>query len=97
LTGYSSIGHIREDNLGNVYLITVNEGFIKVIRNNFPIKYYGTPIKEDNYVLSILPDKKRNRILTGTYGNGLLVFDTLQRIVKHFKTLPGKRIGFSVK
>jgi hypothetical protein len=96
LTGNASIALIREDHFGNLYLITINEGFTKVLRNNFPIKYYGTAAKEDNYVLSILPDKKRNRILAGTYGNGLLVFDTLQRLVKHFKTLPGRPIGFSI-
>lgn len=96
LTGNSSIARIKEDHFGNLYLVTINDGFTKVIRNNLPIKYYGTSIKEDNYVLSIFADKKQNRILSGTHGNGLLIFDTLQQLVKHFKNLPGKSIGFSV-
>jgi len=75
-------------------LVTVSEGFTKVIRNNFPIKYYGTPEKENNYVLSILPDKKQNRILSGTHGNGLMIFDTLQRLVKHISTFPAIRLAF---
>ena len=89
------IARIKEDNFGNLYLVTISDGFKKIIRDNYPIKYYGTKKKEDNYVLSILPDKKNNRILAGTYGNGLLVFDTLQRVTHHIKTLPGKAYSFS--
>ncbi|MEO6638390.1 MAG: triple tyrosine motif-containing protein, partial [Ginsengibacter sp.] len=47
---------------------------------------------EDNFVLAILPDKANNRIFAGTSGNGLLVFDTMQRLVKHIKTLPGQTL-----
>lgn len=35
--------------------------------------------------MSIFPDKQNNRILAGSGGNGILVFDTLQRLVKHIK------------
>ncbi|MEJ7830024.1 MAG: two-component regulator propeller domain-containing protein [Segetibacter sp.] len=95
IAGNTSVAHIKEDNFGNLYLVTISDGFRKIIRNNYPIKYYGTEKKEYNYVLSILPDKKNNKILAGTYGSGLLVFDTLQRLVKHIKTLPGKSNSFS--
>ncbi|MEJ7589756.1 MAG: hypothetical protein WKI04_19565 [Ferruginibacter sp.] len=43
----------------------------------------------------MLPDKRNNRVLAGTYGNGLLIFDTLQQLVKHIKTLPGESQRFS--
>jgi signal transduction histidine kinase len=85
---------IREDNFGNLYLLTVTGGIKKIIRNNYPVKYYGTEKKDSNIVMSILPDKKNNRILTGTSGNGLLIFDTLQRVVKHIKSLPGETKAF---
>jgi hypothetical protein len=97
IAGASAIsqGGIKKDNYGNLYLQTVNGGIKKIIGNNYPVKYYGTLKKEDNNILSLLPDKKNNRLLAGTVGNGLLVFDTLQRLIKHIKTLPGKNLTFS--
>ncbi|MDQ3550622.1 MAG: histidine kinase [Bacteroidota bacterium] len=96
IAGNSTISHIKEDNFGNLYLITINDGFRKIISNNYPIKYFGTDNKKDNYIISVLPEKKSNRILAGTYGQGLLLFDTLQKLVKHIKTLPDGKEGFSV-
>ncbi|MEJ7627198.1 MAG: ATP-binding protein [Ferruginibacter sp.] len=98
LAGNSSVSRIKEDNFGNLYLVTIYDGIKKIIRNNYPIKYYGTEKKEGNYIISIHPDKKRNRILAGTTQNGLLIFDTLQTLIKHFKTspLPNKPFGISV-
>ncbi len=86
---------IKEDAFGNLYVVTINGGFRKIIKNNYPIKYYGSDNREQNYVLGLLADKKQNRVLIGTYGNGLLIFDTLQRLVKHIKELPGKNFSFS--
>lgn len=91
----AAITFIREDNFGNLWLGTVNRGIRKIIRNNFRIKYYGTETREQNNALSVLPDKINNRVLSGT-GNGLYVFDTLQRLVKHIGQLPGKTGAFSV-
>lgn len=89
LGGNATISKLVEDNFGNLCLGTVTNGIKKVIKNNYPVRYYGTLKKEDNNILCILPDKKNNRILAGTSGNGLLVFDTLQRLVKHIRTIPG--------
>jgi signal transduction histidine kinase/ligand-binding sensor domain-containing protein len=88
--GRATIAKLAEDNFGNLCLSTVTSGIKKIIKNNYPVRYYGTLKKDDNNnILSILPDKKSNRILAGTTGNGLLVFDTLQRLVKHIRTIPG--------
>ncbi|MEP7163258.1 MAG: ATP-binding protein [Ferruginibacter sp.] len=95
LGGSSTISRIAEDNFGNLYLLTIMGGIKKIIGNNYPIKYYGTEKSEYNYIFSILPDKENNRILAGTTGNGLLVFDTLQRLIKHIKTLPGESRTFA--
>lgn len=96
LTGNSTIARLAVDHFGNMYLATTNSGIKKIIRNNYPIRFYGTSKQEDNFVISILPDKKQNRVLAGTARNGLLVFDTLQRLIRHIKTLPGKTEAFSV-
>jgi signal transduction histidine kinase len=88
--GKGTIARLVEDNFGNLCLSTVTSGIKKIIRNNYPVRYYGTLKKDDNNnIISILPDKQNNRILAGTSGNGLLVFDTLQRLVKHIRTIPG--------
>jgi signal transduction histidine kinase/ligand-binding sensor domain-containing protein len=95
ISAISGITGIRQDNFGNLWIQTVQDGLKKMIRNNYPVKYYGSEKKEDNYTLCILPDKKNNRILAGTRSNGLLVFDTLQHLIKHIKTLPGKALPFA--
>lgn len=76
---------IREDRYGNIILASMMRGIIKIMTKNYPIKYYGQPGITGNHILSVYPDKKRNRILAGTSGNGLLVFDTLQHLVKHIR------------
>lgn len=82
VTTGNSIASIREDNFGNLYIQTVTGGIRKIIRNNYPVKYYSTHEAGRNFILCILPDKKRNRVLAGAAGNGVLIFDTLQRLVK---------------
>lgn len=96
IAGNGTIAKLKQDNFGNLYLVTINAGFKKIIRNNYQVKYFGTLVKDSNYTLSILPDKMNNRIILGTYGNGLLVFDTLQHLQKHIKFLPGKTTPFSL-
>jgi signal transduction histidine kinase len=90
VAGNFSIAQIKQDNFGNLFLRTITNGIRKIIRNNYPVKYFGTEKKEQNFIISIFPDKKNNRILAGTSGNGLLVFDTLQRLVKHIEIFPGR-------
>lgn len=95
--GRGSISKLAEDNFGNLCLTTIMTGIKKIIKNNYPVKYYGTLKKDDNNnILSIFPDKKNNRILAGTSGNGLLVFDTLQRLIKHIRTTPGDSVPNSL-
>ncbi|RYY71501.1 MAG: hypothetical protein EOO13_02890 [Chitinophagaceae bacterium] len=92
---FSSVARIREDNFGNLYLATVNDGIKKIIKNSYPIKYYGGQSRADNFVIGVFPDKQNNRVIAGTSLNGLCIFDTSQRLVKHIKTLPGKTTAFS--
>ncbi len=91
----ATITNIKEDHFGNIFLQTVTAGIRKILGHNFPIKYYGTTKKENNNIISLLPLKNENRILAGTVGNGLLIFDTLQRLTKNIRTLPNVAIPFS--
>jgi hypothetical protein len=92
--GTAGIHRIKEDNFGNLYLQTVTGGIRKIIRNTYPVKYFGTTDPQVNNILAILPDKKNNRVLAGGTG-GLFVFDTLQHLIKHFKNAPGNGKDFS--
>lgn len=85
----ATISKVVADKRGNLCIVTVTGGIKKLIRNSYPIKYYRSTKAENNNILSVMPDKQNNRILAGTTGNGLLVFDTLQQLVKHIKQLPG--------
>ena len=94
--GNSGIWRIMTDNFNNLWLITIQDGVKKIIGNNYPLKYYGTDKTDENKVLSLYADKENNRILAGTVKNGLLVFDTLQRLIKHIKNLPVNGNYFSI-
>lgn len=87
---------IREDRFGNIILATMREGIIKIVTNHLPVKYYGLPASSGNHILSVYPDKKRNRVLAGTSGHGLLIFDTLQHLTKHLYSSPGKKEGLYI-
>jgi signal transduction histidine kinase len=79
----AGIQQIKSDNFGNLVVRTINRGIRKIMDANYPLKYYTTGAKEKNFVLSLLADKEKNRILAGTAGNGLLIYDTTQQLVKH--------------
>ncbi|HRN80670.1 MAG TPA: triple tyrosine motif-containing protein [Ferruginibacter sp.] len=93
IIGNRGLRFIREDRFGNIMLVSMMEGLLKIITNNYPIKYYGQPSESGNHILCVYPDKQRNRILAGTSGNGLLVFDTLQRLVKHIPRIADSEEG----
>ena len=95
VAGNVTIADMIEDNFGNIYIQTVNGGIRKIIRNNYPVKYYGS-LPDENKVIGILPDKENNRIFAGTSGSGLFVFDTMQRLITHIANLPGSKFPFGV-
>lgn len=96
ILGNSAVLKMATDNFNNLFLVTTNDGIKKISRSNYPIRYYATPQKEDNYIISVYADKANNNILAGTYGSGLLIFDSLQNIKKHIRFLPGSKQTFSV-
>ncbi len=90
VAGLQSIAGIKQDNFGNLFLQTISGGIKKIIHNNYPFKYYSTGKPDSNFVVNLLADKTNNRIFACTSNNGLLVFDTAQRLIKHIKTIPGQ-------
>ncbi|HNJ93472.1 MAG TPA: triple tyrosine motif-containing protein [Ferruginibacter sp.] len=90
LSNNAGIVKIREDKFGNLAIQTVNGGIRKLIRNSYPIRYYSTERAEEWHAISVFADKKNNRVFAGTAGNGLMIFDTLQRFVRHIQYLPGE-------
>jgi signal transduction histidine kinase len=82
-----AIRYIRFDLYGNIYLITRNEGFIKLLASTYPISYYGSDEKQSNFITCLEVDKKNNRVLAGTLNSGFLVFDTLQQLRQHVEQI----------
>lgn len=96
IIGEQGLQQILIDNYQNLYFRTTSDGFKKVSHSNTAISYYGTSQKKDNYVLCILPDKQANRILSGTRESGLIVYDTLKRVIAHIKKPPDKTSNYGV-
>jgi len=92
----SDIFKIIEDNFGNIYLITINSGFRIIFSNHYQLKYFGIPGFRQTFTTSLCIDKKNNRILVGTFTNGLLAFDSSQKLIRHIPTLPGHKKPLSI-
>jgi signal transduction histidine kinase/ligand-binding sensor domain-containing protein len=79
--GYFS--SLLADGEQSLWLASNIEGLQHVNTFSRTIKYYGTPNRKVNFTKCLLVDKKSNRIICGTYEQGILIFDTLQRLIKH--------------
>jgi signal transduction histidine kinase/ligand-binding sensor domain-containing protein len=91
---FIEIGYVTglfQDCHSNLWVISENDGIRKVNYRTAGFRYFGTPVRKSNYVKSIYTDKSDNRVLCGTFGEGLLVFDTAQQLLKEIKTFPGTK------
>jgi signal transduction histidine kinase len=91
--GYYS--QIFTDDKNNIWLATNLNGLFRVNSLNRLIKYYGTPDRKMNFSKCLLVDKKCNRVISGTYGHGIFLFDTLQNLIKHIPLID-KEIGENI-
>ncbi|MBS1503527.1 MAG: hypothetical protein JST32_15775, partial [Bacteroidetes bacterium] len=73
------------DPYNHLWVVSTTEGLVKINLNTLGIKYYGFGKLSQNFNRCIYADKKANVIITGSLLNGFSVFDTTQRLVKHFK------------
>lgn len=88
---YSNISKMAADHFGNLYLVSMMDGVCRISDKHLAIKQYSTKNHESKsmHVLSLWVDKKANRILTGTLGNGLLIYDSSQNLLRHIRSVRG--------
>ncbi|MES2776831.1 MAG: two-component regulator propeller domain-containing protein [Bacteroidota bacterium] len=89
---FVQVGHITSflpDSLNNFWILSESEGIRKVDYRSTGFSYYGTNDKRKNFIKTIYADKNDNRVLCGTVENGLMVFDTLQQLIKTIDHFPG--------
>ncbi len=79
------ISNCLTDRYNHLWVISAAEGLKKIYLNSLGIKYYGFGKLPQNFNRCIYADKKANRIITGSLFNGFSVFDTTQRLLKHFR------------
>jgi signal transduction histidine kinase/ligand-binding sensor domain-containing protein len=78
------ISNCLTDSYNHLWVISTAEGLKKINLNSPGIKYYGFGKLPQNFNRCIYADKKANIIITGSLFNGFSVFDTSQRLIKHF-------------
>ncbi len=85
----------KEDYYGNLYLLSIMNGFLIAYPNQLGIKSYSSAGMGSAFGSAVCADKEQNRVLFGTFNNGLAVYDTNQNLVKHIKQLPGRTKSFT--
>ena len=85
------IKQVAVDRYNNIYIGTLKEGLIKVITSNRAIKFYANDQVTSNFSKCVAVDKKRNRILVGTWGNGLQIYDTTTTLVQKITDFEGSQ------
>ena len=79
-TGY--INRLMLDHFHHLWALSLTEGITKINLNDLGIKYYGTQDNKNNFIRSIYVDKKADLIIAGTLYGGVMLYDTLQRLIK---------------
>ena len=79
------ITNCRTDRYNHLWVISAAEGLKKIYLNSLGIKYYGFGKLPQNFNRCIYADKKANVVITGSLFNGFSVYDTTQRLLKHFR------------
>ncbi len=72
------------DQRGDLWAATNLNGLLKISMQSQPVQYTGTANEQENFVKCFHVNKGTNRIITGTYGKGLLVYDTAGTLLKRF-------------
>lgn len=86
------IGYITgliKDHYENLWVITENDGIRKINYRYAGFRYFGSTDRQNNFVKSIYADKRDNRVLLGSFGNGLTIYDTSGYLLRNIKSIPG--------
>jgi signal transduction histidine kinase len=77
------------DRYSNLWVLSENDGIYKVYHHSRGFRFFGAATPGKSFIKTIYADKADNLVLCGTQGDGLLVFDTLQQLLKQINDFPG--------
>lgn len=69
---------------GNLWVTTNLHGLIKISGRSQPVQLIAPGNEAQHFVKCFVVNKKANLILSGTYGRGLMLYDTLGNFIKSF-------------
>jgi signal transduction histidine kinase/ligand-binding sensor domain-containing protein len=78
---------LYKDNFGDLWAVSNIDGLYKINLQPQPIRRFQTSNTNGDLIKCISVNKKNNLVLAGTYGNGLLLYDTLGNLLKQFKQI----------
>ena len=84
------------DGFNNLWALSASDGIKKINYNFSGFRYYGAPVRHNNFVKSILVDKTANLVFLGSYNYGLSIYDTAQQLLQHINTFPGAPPAYTV-
>jgi signal transduction histidine kinase len=96
---FPDVGYITGifyDSHNNIWIMSENDGIRKVNYRFSGFKYFGTDSRKNNFVKTIYVDRSDNRVLCGTFQQGLLIFDSSQQLLCHINQFPGSKGPFTV-
>lgn len=70
------------DNQNNLWVSTNLNGLLRFNLDEKYFKLYATGGEENNFIKCFLVDEKANRVISGTYGNGILVYNSMGKLLK---------------
>jgi len=70
--------------MGNLWVSSNLNGLIKISFKTQPIHLIGNNIEDADFIKCFMVNKSANCILAGTYGKGLLLYDTIGNLIKQF-------------
>jgi len=96
---FVEVGYItglRADEHENLWVLTENDGIRKINYRYAGFRYFGTAEKQNNFIKSIFADKGDNRVLCGSFGSGLTIYDTTGHILQSINQFPGAKQPYTV-
>lgn len=89
LTGGNFIGNgyfktALYDSRGNLWITSNLHGLTRISGRSQPVQIIGPGNSAQNFVKCFVVNKAGNLILVGTYGKGLMIYDTLGNFIKNF-------------
>lgn len=84
-----------QDQTGNLYFGTFNDGFVHLHPHNPGFNYIGAKEEGRNFARRVHVSDEHHLVLMGTLQDGLYVFDTASTQIAHYLEFPdGKKYGY---